>query len=91
MAKFFSPLTFVLFFFFFLCVCVLFVLSISRLYTAAWVTFNEAGLQPGLLLAAARFLECFMSTFLRPPFNVFLVSLSQFTSFEPSPFFALRA
>ena len=41
----------------------------------------KARLQPVLFLAAARFLKCFMSTFLRPPFST---SFS-FLSLNPHP------
>ena len=62
------------------------------LWPAAWVTFNEAGrLQPVLFLAAARLgmLHVYIFT---SSLDVFLVSLSQSTFFELSPFFlALRA
>ena len=85
-----DPLWSSFFFFFFL----------LSFWTAAWVTFNEAGrLQPVLFLAATRFLECFMS--ITSSLDVFLplVSFSfsihilrikslflAFTSFRSSPF-----
>ena len=78
----------------------LFVLSISPLCTAAWVTFDGVGrLQPGLFRAShsihffgmlrvifASSLDAFLASFL-------FLSLSQFTSSESSLFFSafLRA
>ena len=75
-----------------------FVVVVSSLHlsfwTAAWVTFTEAGrLQPVLFLAATRFLECFMS--ITSSLDVFLplvsLSFSIHILWIESLFLALRA